>query len=83
MPNIVVMVKEKNLFRLQWTRDALLAFYKDRVRKLEDSLEAFYESSGGRLLLRYYTLRDRLLPQGSMRRQILASKLLSSLRRKH
>jgi hypothetical protein len=42
--------------------------YEIKIRNLEKQLNSFYNSNGGRLLLRYYKLRDRLFPEHSYRK---------------
>ena len=62
-------------------KDALVEYYKYRTKKLEDSLSAFYDSSGGRLLMRYYQLRDKCLPKETKRRMFIR-RLFSIMRKK-
>ena len=62
-------------------KDALVEYYKYRTKKLEDSLSAFYDSIGGRLLMRYYHLRDKCLPKETKRRMLMM-RLLSIMRKK-
>jgi hypothetical protein len=45
--------------------------YEARIRNLEERLNIFYNSNGGRLLLKYYKLRDRLFPVKSVQKRIL------------
>lgn len=49
----------------------LLDFYRERTRKLEEQIKSIYNSRGGRLLLRYYKWRDKLLPEDSLRRRLV------------
>jgi glycosyltransferase involved in cell wall biosynthesis len=45
--------------------------YETRIKNLEERLNIFYNSNGGRLLLRYYRFRDQFFPTQSIQRKIL------------
>jgi hypothetical protein len=44
-------------------------FYNTRIENLEEPLNIFYSSNGGKLLLMYYKLRDRLFPVKSVQKE--------------
>jgi hypothetical protein len=71
----------EHTFHTPMNKDALVEYYKYRAKKLEDSLTAFYESSGGRLLMRYYQLRDKWLQKETKRRMFI-KRLFSIMRKK-
>lgn len=52
-------------------------FYERRIENLEERLNfflhIFYNSNGGRLLLRYYKLRDRFFPELSRQKKIVSN----------
>jgi glycosyltransferase involved in cell wall biosynthesis len=54
----------------EYSQDMVM-LYEERIRNLEDRLNAFYRSNGGKLLLRYYRLRERFFPAQSVRKKIL------------
>jgi len=49
----------------------MVMLFEARIENLEERLNIFYNSNGGKLLLKNYKPKDRLFPAGSIQKKIL------------
>jgi hypothetical protein len=54
---------------LDCPRDSV--YYEMKIKDLENTINAFYDSNGGRLLLRYYKYRDQFIRPDSLTKKFI------------